>query len=60
MLRIIAALVFAFAVTFGSARADTDLLKRGAYLVNGLLTCGNCHTPKARAATSVKKRFLVD
>jgi hypothetical protein len=39
-------LVFAFATTFGVARADTDLLKRGSYLVNGILTCGNCHTPK--------------
>ena len=28
------------------ARADTDLVKRGSYLVNGILTCGNCHTPK--------------
>jgi mono/diheme cytochrome c family protein len=39
-------LVFAFATASGSARADTDLLKRGSYLVNGILTCGNCHTPK--------------
>jgi len=44
--RVIAVLVFAFAATFGSARADTDLIKRGDYLVNGILTCGNCHTPK--------------
>jgi mono/diheme cytochrome c family protein len=46
LLRITAALVFAFASTCASARADTDLLKRGSYLVNGILTCGNCHTPK--------------
>jgi mono/diheme cytochrome c family protein len=46
LLRITAAFVFALAVTFGSARADTDLVKRGDYLVNGILTCGNCHTPK--------------
>ena len=57
MLRIIAALVFAFAVTFGSARADTDLLKRGAYLVNGLLTCGNCHTPKGPSGDISEKAF---
>ena len=46
MLRFTASFVFAFAVTFASARADTDLVKRGSYLVNGILTCGNCHTPK--------------
>src|SRR6516162_6300345 len=57
LLRIIAALVFAFAVTFGSARADTDLLKRGAYLVNGLLTCGNCHTPKGPSGDISEKAF---
>ena len=46
MLRFTSSFVFAFAVTFASARADTDLVKRGSYLVNGILTCGNCHTPK--------------
>jgi mono/diheme cytochrome c family protein len=29
-----------------SARAET-LVERGDYLVNGILTCGNCHTPRA-------------
>jgi mono/diheme cytochrome c family protein len=28
-----------------SARAET-LIERGDYLVNGILTCGNCHTPR--------------
>jgi mono/diheme cytochrome c family protein len=46
LLRTLAAFVFAFVVTFGIARADTDLVKRGDYLVNGILTCGNCHTPQ--------------
>ena len=57
MLRIIAALFFAFAVTFGSARADTDLVKRGDYLVNGILTCGNCHTPKGANGDISERAF---
>ncbi len=46
MLRFTAAFVATFVVGFGLARADTDLIKRGGYLVNGILTCSNCHTPK--------------
>lgn len=57
MLRIIVACVFAFAVTFVSARADTDLVKRGDYLVNGILTCGNCHTPKGPSGDIAEKAF---
>ncbi len=57
MLRIIVACVFAFAVTFGSARANTDLVKRGDYLVNGILTCGNCHTPKGPSGDIAEKAF---
>jgi len=45
LLRFTAAFAFVLAVT-SVARADTDLIKRGSYLVNGILTCGNCHTPK--------------
>ena len=26
--------------------AQSDLVKRGDYLVNTIMTCGNCHTPK--------------
>ncbi|HEY2243699.1 MAG TPA: c-type cytochrome [Xanthobacteraceae bacterium] len=57
MLRTIAAFVFAFAVTFGSARADTDLVKSGSYLVNGILTCGNCHSPKGPTGDIADKAF---
>jgi mono/diheme cytochrome c family protein len=57
LLRIIAAFVFAFAITFGSARADTDLVKRGDYLVNGILTCGNCHSPKGPTGDIKEKAF---
>ena len=33
-------------VTFGPAQADDRQLQRGNYLVNGVVACGNCHTPK--------------
>jgi mono/diheme cytochrome c family protein len=32
-----------------AAPADEALVRRGAYLVNGILACGNCHTPKGPA-----------
>src|SRR3954454_5809281 len=35
----------ALASTATAASAQTPL-ERGGYLVNGLLTCGNCHTPR--------------
>ncbi len=41
-------LTFAVLVTIaasGQVRAET-LLERGAYLVRGIVACGNCHTPK--------------
>jgi len=52
----IAALIFAFAVTFGSARADTDPVRRGDYLVNGILTCGNCYSPKGPGGGDIAER----
>jgi len=52
----IAALIFTFAVTFGSARADTGLVGRGDYLVNGILTCGNCHSPKGPGGGDIAER----
>jgi mono/diheme cytochrome c family protein len=50
------ALIFACVVTFGGARADTDLVKRGDYLVNGVLTCGNCHSPKDPSGSDIAAR----
>jgi mono/diheme cytochrome c family protein len=46
MIRFIFACAAAFAASFGTAHAQSDLVKRGDYLVNGILTCGNCHSPK--------------
>ena len=36
----------AAALFSGSTSAETPI-ERGSYLVNGLMTCGNCHTPRA-------------
>jgi mono/diheme cytochrome c family protein len=42
----------------GSAQAQQgDLVKRGEYLVNGVLTCGNCHTPKGPSGDIKEKAF---
>jgi mono/diheme cytochrome c family protein len=57
LVRILAALIFVSVVTFGSARADTDLVKRGDYLVNGILTCGNCHSPKGPSGDIAERAF---
>ena len=54
-----------FVVAFGIAlagaanaqSANGDLIKRGDYLVNGILTCGNCHTPKGPQGDIMDKAF---
>ena len=45
-MKLFALACLAAAVFSGSASAETPI-ERGAYLVNGLMTCGNCHTPRA-------------
>ena len=40
-----------------SAYAQSDLVKRGDYLVNTVMTCGNCHTPKGPTGDIVDKAF---
>ena len=50
------ALAFGIAL-IGTANAQSDLVKRGDYLVNGLLTCGNCHTPKGPTGDIMEKAF---
>ncbi len=44
-MRRIAIAVATVVAAISSASAQT-LVERGSYLVNGLLTCGNCHTPR--------------
>jgi mono/diheme cytochrome c family protein len=51
------ALIIAFAATCGIAKAQSDPVKRGDYLVNGILTCGNCHSPKGPAGDIPEKAF---
>jgi mono/diheme cytochrome c family protein len=56
MIRLI--FVFAALAAFTAfARAQTDLVKRGDYLVNGILTCGNCHSPKGPNGDVSGKEF---
>lgn len=39
------------------AQSKADLVKRGDYLVNGILTCGNCHSPKGPTGDIPGKEF---
>src|SRR5215831_9163019 len=41
----------------GAAIAQSDLVKRGDYLANGILTCANCHSPKGPPAVVAGKDF---
>src|SRR5579883_499295 len=40
-----------------SARAPSALVKRGDYLVNTIMTCGNCHSPKGPQGDIPGKQF---
>jgi mono/diheme cytochrome c family protein len=57
MIRFVTALITAFVATLATANAQSDLVKRGDYLVNGILTCGNCHSPKGPPAAVAGKDF---
>lgn len=50
------ALAFLGAAGLGSARAET-LQQRGSYLVNSIMTCGNCHTPKGPQGDIAERAF---
>ncbi|MGB7259479.1 MAG: c-type cytochrome [Pseudolabrys sp.] len=52
LLALAAAMFFA-----GGASAQSDLVKRGDYLVNTIMTCGNCHSPKGPPAATAGKDF---
>src|SRR5436309_5235287 len=43
-------LIAALSMAAGVAAAETPL-ERGKYLVEGILTCGNCHTPRGQGST---------
>jgi mono/diheme cytochrome c family protein len=40
-----------------TAHAQSDLIKRGDYLVNTIMTCGNCHSPKGPQGDIAGKHF---
>src|SRR5512143_2943549 len=45
------------AVMTGNAVAET-LVERGSYLVNTILACGNCHTPKNATGAAIAEKEL--
>ena len=57
MVRFIALSLVAFAASLGVANAQSDLVKRGDYLVNGIMTCGNCHSAKGPSGDIPGKEF---
>jgi mono/diheme cytochrome c family protein len=57
MVRLVTICLALVAATMGTAHAQSDLVKRGDYLVNGILTCGNCHTPKGPTGDIMEKAF---
>lgn len=44
------------AAATGPANAQT-LVERGSYLVNAVMACDNCHTPREKGALVMEKRF---
>ncbi len=44
-------------VMSSGALAESAAVKRGSYLVNTILTCGNCHTPKGPTGDIKEKAF---
>ncbi len=54
---LVAVLTSALGSLASAQSAQTDLVKRGDYLVNGILTCANCHSPKGPPAAVAGKDF---
>jgi mono/diheme cytochrome c family protein len=50
-------LATALASVASAQSAQTDLVKRGDYLANGILTCANCHSPKGMPAAVAGKDY---
>lgn len=53
----LAALALATSTSAVQAQDKTGLVKRGDYLVNTIMTCGNCHSPKGPPAAIAGKDF---
>jgi mono/diheme cytochrome c family protein len=56
MMRLVVLTVAAAVVAGTAVRADTPL-ERGSYLVNTIMTCGNCHSPKGPPDVVAGKDF---
>src|SRR5215467_9289835 len=56
MLRLMIAAAAALAAAVGGAAAET-LVERGDYLVNAVMACDGCHTPRTPAGFVMEKRF---
>src|SRR6476659_8117418 len=56
MFRRVIVSVAALAATAGSAHAQTPL-ERGSYLVNAVMACDGCHTPRGPTGFVMEKRF---
>ncbi len=51
-------LSFAVGITAAAHAAQQDLVKRGDYLVNTILTCGNCHSPKGPDGRDIEAKVF--
>ena len=49
--------LFAVVAMANAASAESAAVKRGSYLVNTIMTCGNCHTPKGPTGDIKEKVF---
>jgi mono/diheme cytochrome c family protein len=56
MIRLATICFAVLAATMGGASAQSPV-ERGSYLVNTIMTCGNCHTPKGPPAAIAGKDF---
>lgn len=56
MVRSVIACVAAFIASIGSATAQT-LVERGSYLINAVMACDGCHTPRGKSGFIMEKRF---
>lgn len=58
MRRVSVGVALAVSLTFANSAAAETLIKRGDYLVNTILACGNCHTPKTADGKPVPGKEL--
>jgi mono/diheme cytochrome c family protein len=56
MVRFLITCIVAFIATVSGATAQT-LVERGDYLVNAVMACDNCHTPRGKSGLIMEKRF---